>query len=206
PSWSSGRARGPARVIAVASDLTPRSDRPFDRAVMLARASGGEVKLIHVIERRDDKGVEQVRLALDELACNVGDVPVEVVLAHGSAPRAIAEAAARANAQVLLVGPARFNDLTDFVLGTAVDFLVRNATTPVLVVRDRPFASYRRVLVGTDFSAPSAEALNVAAALFPDCLIELVHCYLPVFPGRLEVEAGRQYAISQAQEEMAAFL
>src|SRR5690606_39122371 len=168
----------PAPVIAVASDLTPRSDRPFDRAVMLARESGGAVRLIHVMER-DAGGAAPARRALDELAASV-DVPVEVVIAHGSAPRAIADAAASADAQALLVGPARFNGLTDFVLGTAVDFLLRHASTPVLVVRDRPFGRYRRVVVGTDFSAASAKALNVAASLFPDTSVELAHCYLPV--------------------------
>ena len=61
-------------------------------------------------------------------------------------------------------------------------------------------------VVGTDFSAASAKALNVAASLFPDASVELAHCYLPVFPGRVEAETGRQYAVSQAQAEMAAFL
>src|SRR5690606_33810109 len=99
------------------------------------------------------------------------DTPVEILLVQGSAPRAIAETAAQAGADILLVGPARFNSLTDFVLGTAVDYLLRHASTPLLVVRDKPFNPYRHVLVAVDFSAPSAAALTVAAALFPSCSI-----------------------------------
>ena len=52
------------------------------------------------------------------------------------------------------------------ILGRTVEKLLRKVSVPILIVRNRPRAPYRHILVTTDFSEPSAQALQVALRFF----------------------------------------
>jgi nucleotide-binding universal stress UspA family protein len=77
----------------------------------------------------------------------------------------------------LVLGPARYNALGDFFLGTAVDYILRNTTRPVLVVKNRANADYREIIAGTDFSPGSANAILTAASMFPDAKVHIVNAW-----------------------------
>lgn len=47
----------------------------------------------------------------------------------------------------------------------------------VLVVKDKPRHLYRNILIGTDFSDASHQALELAIRLFPDAKFTLLHSY-----------------------------
>jgi nucleotide-binding universal stress UspA family protein len=195
--------------IILATDLAARSDRAFGRAVQLARQWNRHLVIVHVLEGTPE-GQElaaQARAteALGALADGL-DVSHEVMIATGSLPETIAALADRMSASVIVTGVARYNHVTDFVLGTAVDYLARHSATPILIVKEMIKGPYDGVVVGTDFSERSKEALIEAARLFPELPLKLAHGYPRPFPGRIGLEEARIYGEETANQEMTAFL
>ena len=138
--------------ILVATDFKPRSDRAVDRAVQLARETGRELVVVHAVE---DPDVIRVGPSLEERVAsvmpeNVGDY--RCLFPEGSAPAAIAQAVEDEDPFCLVIGVARYNSVGDFLLGTAVDMLLRRSPYPVLVAKERPRAAYEHIVIGTDLS------------------------------------------------------
>ena len=191
-------------TVLLASDLSARSDRALDRAVMLGSELNASVTLLHVLDKaaaaRDTHEViEQIRADLPDSAAAV-DIRVE----PGSPPKTIAAAAE--GADLIVTGVARHTSLGDITLGTAVDYIVRRATVPVLVVKKRPKARYERLVVATDFSDCSVDAITAAAALFPDAEIHLVHAYAIPYSGWLKSDEVEREIREEAEESMEKFL
>lgn len=88
------------------------------------------------------------------------------------------------------------------VLGTAVDYLVRQSPAPVLVVKRRPQKAYKRLLVATDFSDCSIQALNAAADLFPDASLRVVHSYQTAWEAFLSSETTVPIIRDECQKSM----
>ena len=118
----------------------------------------------------------------------------------------IVQAAASAGCGLIVTGVARFNHVGDFLIGTAVDRVIRHATAPVLVVKQRPHGPYPSILVATDYSSCSRQALLTAAALFPDAALHLVHAYHVPYEGWLRSDEVKQEVTREAQEELDAFV
>jgi nucleotide-binding universal stress UspA family protein len=95
----------------------------------------------------------------------------------GSPPKAIAHVSDKQEVDLLVLGPARYNTLGDFFLGTAVDYVLRATTKPVLVVKARAHEPYRDIVAGTDFSPGSANAILKAAEMFPEATFHIVHAW-----------------------------
>lgn len=195
------------KPILVATDLSARSDRAIDRATLLAKQWGVRLIVLHALEpesRLEAKPelVEQaIRAALPDPQADVDIVP-----AIGPAPTMIALAAAQTGCSLIVTGVARFNHVGDYFIGTAVDHVVRHATAPVLVVKQRPHAPYTSILVATDYSSCSLEALLTAARLFPDAALHLVHAYHVPYEAWLRSEEVKQEVTREAQAELEAFV
>jgi nucleotide-binding universal stress UspA family protein len=76
---------------------------------------------------------------------------------------------------------------------------------PILIVRNRPRAPYGGILVTTDFSEPSANALQVAMSFFPHQTLHVLHAFQLPGPAVLtdvhrQVESFKQtHAMELAQ-------
>ena len=131
------------KPILVATDLSARSDRAIDRATFLAQQWGVRLFVLHALEpgsrleAKPELAEQAIRAALPDPEADVGIVP-----AIGPAPTVIVEAAASAGCGLIVTGVARFNHVSDFLIGTAVDHVIRHATAPVLVVKQRPHGPY----------------------------------------------------------------
>lgn len=79
------------------------------------------------------------------------------------------------------------------------------ATTPVLVVKQRPRSGYSTIVVATDFSSCSRRALATAGALFPAVPIHLVHAFHVPFEGILRVEHNEAECRTEAQGDFDGF-
>ncbi|AIT78396.1 universal stress protein [Novosphingobium pentaromativorans] len=196
-----------AKSILVATDLSARSDRAVDRATMLAKQWDTRLIVIHVLEHgskleSDSKAAEQViRTVLPNPLADVDIVP-----GNGSAPSTIVQTAASLDCGLIVMGVARFNHLGDHFIGTAVDHVVRHATAPVLVVKQRPHGPYTTILVATDHSSCSRHALLTAARLFPDAAIHLVNAYHVPYEGWLRSQEVKDEVTREAQAELDAFV
>lgn len=189
----------------LASDFTARSDRPLDRALWLTRKKGGRLVIAHVLEKGegdpDPAIAERLRADLPQEARDA-----ELVVRAGSAPTVLAQIASERGSDVIVTGVARYNNLGDYVLGTAVDYIVRNADVPVLIVRKRAAAPYAHMVVATDLSDCSRAAFLAAASLFPDAAITLVHAFHVPFQGWLSSGEVKRDMRTEAQSGLDAFL
>lgn len=195
------------KPVLVATDLSARCDRAVDRAAMLANDWRARLKVVHVLEP-GSKVAEDSALAKETVRTVLPnpDADIDILLPKGSAPEEIARAASETGSAIIVTGIARYNHVGDYLLGTAVDHVIRHADVPVLVIKQRPRGPYRRMLAATDFSPPSRAALLKAAELFPDAAIDLVHAYHVPYEAWLNSEEVRAEIREEAQQEMSAFL
>lgn len=193
--------------VLVATDLSPRCDRAVDRAAQLAAEWGVRLKVVHVLDEAP-KGEVSARLTEDAVRASLPDpdAQADILLPTGSPPSTIAATAEEQGSGVIVTGVARFNDMRDYVLGTAVDYIIRHASVPVLVVKQRPRAPYRTLLVATDLSDMSRAALVHAAALFPDAALHLVHAAQLPFETWLDSDQARIELQADAKHKLARFL
>ena len=193
--------------VMVATDLSARSDRPFERAFLLADQLGTSVVVLHVLERKKELSDDERERLLDLIEQEFGATAAnsEILLEHGSVASTIGRVAEEKRCSVVITGVARFNSPADYVLGTAVDHIVRRSTVPVLVVKRRPRNPYGRLLVATDFSSSSMNALLTAAALFTQAEIRLIHVYHSSYDAFLAHDSTADYIRGEAEKSMTAF-
>lgn len=191
--------------ILLASDFTARADLPLAQAATLASELGAALVIAHVFDKVSDpdddaREIEAFRQALPESL-----KATEIVTGRGRVPDELARLAKARGSRLIVTGVARHNSLGDELLGTLVDYLVRKATVPVLVVK-RDQRAYRNIVVATDFSEPSLQALLVAAELFPQATFTLVHAYSVPFENWISSEEAIDEFRKMAQSDMDKFI
>ena len=191
--------------ILVATDLTARSDRAVDRAFKLAEQLSRPVCIVHVIEPDEGVTATEVQAKIRQ-TLPTGSEQVEIFTPSGNTAEAIAQVAEEHGAAMICAGPARFNSLKDFILGTAVDYIAREAACPLLVVKQRPHGSYDSIIFATDFSDNSRRALIKAASLFPDARFHLVHAFHVPYAAWNKAEHVREELQSDEQAAMDTFI
>lgn len=181
----------PVRRVLVATDLSPGSEAAVDRAVLLARAHGACVDLVHAF----DAGAWHALQRVFDVQRLGGDAPPDVVLRERLSARAEALAAAtgldveahfgagepagliegrvKATRAALVVIARRADPATPGV-GSTLLRLLHTASCPVLVVRGNAHLAYERVLTAVDLREVSRRAAEVAVGLFPAAVHRLL--------------------------------
>ena len=183
-------------TVLAAIDLTPLGRRVADRSRLVAEGVGGDVRVFHSVEPLTEafvgSGVAEIirdhRLrATRELAAWCADrssVPVHAVTVKGAPSYEIVKASK--SVDLVVVG----SSTTDNVeVGPTAFRVAETARSDVLVVRRQPRVSYRRVIVGVDFSHGSVMAVEAAMRWAPDAEITVAY----VLPSRFDpfmLEAG----------------
>lgn len=200
--------------ILLATDLSSRCDRAFDRACALAAARGATLYVVTAVEgdSHEPSWGSRERLALAKMRADVtgalGDRSLswEPVVAPGRPHEVAIDVARRIGAGLIVVGVARNELLGRLNPGKTVAALIREAPAPVLVVRRRSIMAYRQVLLPTDYSRAAEFALIRAAAMFPEAQFTLLHGYRVPFAGFLSEEADQGEFKALALEEQADFI
>jgi len=176
--------------ILVATDFSSRADRAIDRALQLGRDTKSPTRFLYALEpgKSETPTLEELDRRMEQCVgypkgTDQGGGPIEYAYPEGSPPVAIAQACENSDARMLLIGPARYNSFGDFFMGTAVDYVLRQTTKPVLVVKKRTRGPYTQIVAGTDFSPGSAHAILEAARLFPDAKVHIAHAWHVPFEG-----------------------
>lgn len=195
--------------IAVATDFSARADRAIDRAKLLRDEMGGALCFIHATNLPGDdappKGLLEQKMRLATGVDEAGE-GIEFAFPAGLPTNAIARVANSGDVNLLLIGPARYNTLVDWFLGTAVDHVLRHAQVPVIVVKTRAHGPYRQIVAGTDFSAGSAHAILTAARMFPDADFHIVHGWHMPFQGFQKDAYVADEIVKSEQAKMADFV
>jgi nucleotide-binding universal stress UspA family protein len=216
------RAIPPANIL-LATDLSSRSDRALDRAGQLASEWNAQLHVVHALAQNtsavaaglapDDCWTEPViprdqaeRRLRNDLGPLMEKLQPHIHIERSNPGEAILDIADKQDCGLIVTGVARDESLGRMLLGDTVDFLARNASVPVLVVRKRPSGPYTRVIAATDFSPASAEAVKAAGRLFPDSGLTLLHAYHIPFSGILMNDSIRAEFQDLGEQATAEFL
>jgi len=187
------------RKVLLATDLSARGDRALERAVAIARDTRAHLYILHAYEEFEESSltygshltpswrapldaVEIAKARIREgLRADLGDAVenATVLVMEGDPAELIEEVVARENIDLLVTGIAREGVFAKrpVILGRTVEKLLRRVGIPILIVRNRPRTPYQNILVTTDFSDASANALQVALSLFPNQTLHLLHAF-----------------------------
>ncbi len=203
------------KTIVAALDLEAGSDAVLARAVQLATEHGARLVVVHVVEapslalapsppERHETDLEarlthQAQAAISALLAEGGSVSADVEVGFGAPHAVITDVAGTRGADLVVIGPGQYHSLGEKVLGSTADRVVRTSPVPVLVVRDRSAARYRRVAAAVDFSPQSAAAAKSALRLVPAARFELVHAFsIPLTFEQAMLRAGTSETDMQA--------
>jgi nucleotide-binding universal stress UspA family protein len=191
--------RDPAapRKILLATDLSARGDRALERALLIARRHDATLIILHAFEELDEstltygsRGAPSWRRPPDAvtmmkqrirqgLRTDLGDAIEKalILIEEGDPAEVIERVASSEQADLVVTGIAREGPFSrrPVVLGKTVEQLLRRLPVPILIVRDRARDAYQHIVVTTDFSEPSAHALQMAVRFFPVQTLHLLH-------------------------------
>jgi nucleotide-binding universal stress UspA family protein len=171
------------RVIA-ATDFSLGSESAIERAVLLARAHGAGLELLHAV----DAGAWHALLAVFDVKRLSGEAPAGLLLnerlstlaaslasktglevgAHGGIgepAEAIASRVSTTDTDLVVI--ARRSDPANPGVGSTLMHVLQRAPCPVLVVRNPAERSYERVLAAVDLRDVSWRAATMAIEWFP---------------------------------------
>ncbi len=186
----------PASLL-LATDLSARCDRALERAAQLANEWQAKLMALNVIDVPntpdqvlawvDNKSDDSVlNIAAKQMARDVADLGISIsmqVLRSTDTAATIQQTALNNASDLIVTGMARNEILGRFLLGSTVTYLSKSLTIPLLVVRNRVHGHYQRILVTTDFSENSRQALLMASRWFPERMLTVYHAHEAPFSG-----------------------
>ena len=185
------------RTLLAATDFSAPARHALERAAQLAQMHpDARLILAHVVStsaldklRRllpGEAGALEVELLaqaennLAEQAANLAsrfDGHIDTELVQGSAFVALADLADARQTDLLVMGARGAHFVREVLLGSTTERLLRRSRRPLLAVKQRPQAPYRRILAPVDFSAHAAAAVNTAHSWLPDAEIVLLNAF-----------------------------
>lgn len=213
-----------ARVL-LATDLSPAWDEIINCAGELKVLGARELILVHVITVRFLGGFEdqlraeaapKLAAAAERLRQQGFHVCPELV--SGLPGATLAELADRYCVDLVLVGPQKLSRWQERLLGSVTSAILHQVRRPILVLKPqleeaqppgtcrlRTRDLLRQVLLPTDFSPASEQAVTVAAALADCGLQQVVLLHALDVPGGVAYPPGfQELAEAQAREQLAA--
>ena len=177
--------------ILVATDLSERSDRAMDRAVLLAKQMNATLHVVYVV---DDEFSDVIARAVEknasaELERQMKDDPFfkgvknNVCVAFGDPWRKIVDLTVALEADLVVLGTHRNRGIKELFRGTTLHRIAKFSRAPLLVAAERALVGYKNVLVGVDFSQCAAHAADLAAMISTNGQLTLVHAYHIPFKG-----------------------
>lgn len=202
------------RRIILATDLSARCDRAFERAVLLAREWNAQLTVAHALEERGGFSPQwhrTDRAKLDaefQIAADLqrAGIAADVVVRRGSASELIVELARKMPCDLVVTGIARDLGLARAILGSTLEALARESIAPVLIVKRPARDSYHSAAVGTNFSKGSRTAIQATLQLFPLVKVAALHAYRLPLEGLGDVQVTDEAAYRHVLDECARFV
>ena len=169
-----------------ATDLSPRAVKAVARAVQLADEHRATLTILHVLPDAlgDEASKRQIVLQVEQYLHRKviklspdREKTVSIEVTTGTAFVEIIRRAREKAVDIILVGAHGEQFINKLLFGTTVERIVRRGHRPVLVVKRRVRGPYRTVLMATDFSDQSGEALALAMRVAPSAKYVLLHAY-----------------------------
>ena len=201
--------------ILLATDLTDRSERAFERATQLCRNGRAErLTLLHVVAvgLPDILTDQQLNGAQTFLADKIAQLPSVgvatpacAIVRTGDPFSTIIGEGIAVRADLILVGAPGKVPYAQTIVGTTAERVIRFGECPVLLVNQSPRGPYARVLVAFDGSDGAMRGLAAALAIAPDAEFRFVHAWWPPRASFSESEDTRR-SIDQDNDRLKAMI
>lgn len=215
------------QTIVAAIALENGDELVAQRALQLAAEHASRLILVHAIESlpasdpdlpspAKEDAIDRL-LAADAAASlkrlvASADVQAEVRVECGKADQVIDQLARDTNADLLITGPGKPQNLRERLFGSTADRIVCSGPCPILVVKRETNKHYSSVVAAIDFSPMSFAAAQAAARLAPQAVLELVHALeipltfeqamLKTGTPQLEIDRYRRAKVRAAREDL----
>jgi nucleotide-binding universal stress UspA family protein len=171
--------------LLLATDLTDRSQRAFERAIQLKSELGAAVTLLHALEPGLFPAIGEERYADAEglLRNLITELPedkrtgVTSEIRVGEPFSSIIDEADKHDAELIIVGQPAKGGLKELLIGTTTERVVLHSDLPVLVVNEPVRGAYSHVMVAMDLSEGAIRALETAYRIAPDAEFLIVHAW-----------------------------
>lgn len=175
----------------VAVDFSQDSLTVLQKAIDFTKKFNGDVHVIHVVENSffsKKKDLSYIRehsiKVLNEKFPAIKDENFHCV--NGKIRSEVAKAAQILNSDLIIMGKSGETfSLGDIYMGSHTKDIIRNSLIPVLVVKSDHDLKYKNILMLTDFSNDSREAIRKVVNIFPNLHIKLLNFYTVPFENRL---------------------
>ena len=171
------------RTILCPIELQSVSDKAANYAATLARLYGGRLYFLHVIappptatyeylistsditEGIDDASYNEMKMLADTLEAEGIDVGIDMWI--GDVSETIKQYISFVQPDLLVMGTHGRLGITRWFMGSVTESIMRNSLVPVLTVspRTKGELAFRRILVTTDFSSGTTDALDYACCI-----------------------------------------
>lgn len=209
-------------AILMATDMSARCDRALARSAQLAEQWAAQLVVAHAIEAGPDFAASRRLLDLpswrrtedraitvrSQLSADLAEegITSSIVVEEAEPQEMVLRVAQQMDIELIVTGLARDEPWGRVFLGTTVTHLARKAECPLLVVRNRARAPYRRIVLATDFSEASRQALRAATQFFPTSNLSVFHAYDSPYSASPEAVAVRESWEALAREECVKFI
>lgn len=225
-SWSRPRRNHPLRTVLIGTSLESESDQVVRSGLAVARATGGQVYLVHAAQIEpplacveaglgSDFVQEQVAWRKEKLRqqierAGIGKAELAGLAVLSGVPyRILTDVARRITADLIVVGATGSGPLAAELLGSTADRVVRKSPCPVLVARGELRLPLRRVLAPVDLSPLSKDAfrfgLNLVSQLAwrGEAEVRAVYAlsFLDALALQLQTQKAGEISVRQAEHE-----
>lgn len=166
------------KKILVPTDFTKVGDTAMNHAVIVAKATGAEIHVLHVIENK--KYISEARMKLETLASRVREeygMEVQTIVRIGSIFEDIDDVSTEIEATMIIMGTHGMRGM-QFITGSRALRIVTDSTVPFIIVQEREIRStgYDDIVVPLDLHKETKQKLALVAdmAKYFDSRVHLV--------------------------------
>lgn len=202
------------KKIIVPIDFSEHSEYALEAAALLVKKNGGEILALHMLElsdavltqadsEQDMKAVFYLKLAekkFEEFLDKpyLQDVTVTPIVKHFKVFSEVNDVALEHSVDMIVMGSHGASGFSEMFVGSNTEKVVRNATVPVLVVKDHlPKQMFENVVFACDFSEESVKAYINATALFNELNLDIHLLYVNVPGERFRSSEEMRHKVSQ---------
>jgi len=179
----------PIKRILCPVDFFPASERAVDYAIALAKTYEGKLILLHVVSPvlpsayEIALNTEEIITALTESAreqlntiakrAQIRKVPVQVFVRVGDVDLEIHDLAKSEKADLIVMGTHGRRGFERWFMGSVTEGLLRRSTVPLMTIggtiAKATYPMMRRILITTDFSDGTSDAIRYAFSIAQEC-------------------------------------
>lgn len=178
--------------ILIASDFSKHADYSLSRAITLAEQHKATLHFLHILiqprignfsqfsidELEQDYLAQKKKIEKKLLKCikkYSHSIETYVSVLAGRAADEIIRYAKENKCNMIVAGAHGEYYINDYILGTTSSSMVSHSGVPILLVKKEPSFAYNRIIIATDFSDVSKNAIEFTFNCFPDATYQLLH-------------------------------